>query len=285
MIIGVDLGGTNVRAGIESDGCIHQQRGEIFNNRGSLEDTLDQLVEFIRPLVSSAVTGIGIGVPSVVDIANGIVYNVGNIPAWKVVPLRKILEDALSLPVAVNNDVNCFILGEHHFGEVRGKHTVVGISSGTGLGAGIIIDDQLYHGRNCGAGELGLLAYLDRNIEYYASGNFFEAAHQLTAIEAHRRALGGDAAAVALWQEFGKHIGHVIKTVVLTYDPEAIVIGGSLSKAFRFFEKAMYTSLDSFCYPESIRRLEIYQSRNENIALLGAAALINHRQTAAIGLQ
>jgi glucokinase len=280
MTIGVDLGGTNVRAGVESEGRIYQQRGEIFNNRGSLEDTLEQLVEFIRPLVSPAVTGIGIGVPSVVDIANGIVYNVGNIPAWKAVPLRQILKDALSLPVAVNNDVNCFILGEHRFGEVKGKHTVVGISSGTGLGAGIVIDDQLYNGRNCGAGELGLLAYLDRNIEYYASGNFFEAVYQLPAIEAHRRALAGDATAIALWQEFGAHIGHAIKTVVLTYDPEAIVIGGSLSKAFRFFEEAMYTSLENFCYPESIRRLEIYQSRNENIALLGAAALISRHQPA-----
>lgn len=285
MIIGVDLGGTNVRAGVESEGRIDQQRGEIFNNRGSLEDTVDQLVEFIRPLVSPGVTGIGIGVPSVVDVANGIVYNVGNIPAWKAVPLRQILQDALSVPVAVNNDVNCFILGEHRFGAVRGKHTVVGISSGTGLGAGIVIDDQLYHGRNCGAGELGLLAYLDRNIEYYTSGNFFEAVHQLTAIEAHRRALAGDTAAIALWQEFGIHIGHVIKTVVLTYDPEAIVIGGSLSKAFRFFEKAMYISLENFCYPESIRRLEIYQSRDENIALLGAAALISRRQPAAIGMR
>lgn len=279
------MGGTNVRAGIESEGCIHQQRAEIFNNRASLEDTLDQLVEFIRPLVSPAVTGIGIGVPSVVDVVNGIVYNVENIPAWKAVPLRQILEEALSLPVAVNNDVNCFILGEYYFGEARGKHTVVGISSGTGLGAGIVIHDRLYHGYNCGAGELGLLAYLDRNIEYYASGNFFEAVHRVTALEVHRRALAGDAAAMALWQEFGTHIGHVVKTVVLTYDPEAIVIGGSLSKAFRFFEEAMYASLKNFCYPESIRRLEIRQSRNENIALLGAAALINRREPTAIGLR
>ena len=75
------------------------------------------------------------------------------------------------------------------------------------------------------------------------------------------------------------HMGQAIKTVVYSYDPEAIVIGGSLSKAFRFFEKSMLASLNDFTYPESIKKLKILQSVNEDITLLGAAALIEEQES------
>lgn len=274
--IGVDVGGTNIRAGVEINGSIHQQRQALLKNKDSLSATLTQLKEFIQPLVDASVKGIGIGVPSVVDVEKGIVFNVENIPSWERVPLKDILEEAFDLPVYINNDVNCFVLGEHQFGLARGFCSVVGLAAGTALGSGIIVNNQLYTGNNCGAGEIGLLPYLDHNIEYYASGNFFKAVHQTTAVEVHELALQGDAHALKLWEEFGKHMGQVIKIVMYTYDPEVIVIGGSVSKAFHLFADAMYAALHDFNYPESIKRLKIYQSQNSNIALLGAAALVEH---------
>src|SRR6186713_192615 len=188
MIIGIDLGGTNVRAAIENDGLILNFRKESFNTKMSLDDTLTQLKEFIRPLVKNEVRGIGIGVPSVVDVKNGVVFNVTNIPAWKRVPLKEILEAEFRIPVCVNNDVNCFALGEHQFGTLKGMKNAVGVSIGTGLGSGIIINDNLFEGVNCGAGEVGLLPYLDHNIEYYASGNLFKVKFNTTAEEANRQA-------------------------------------------------------------------------------------------------
>lgn len=273
MIIGVDLGGTNIRAGIEKEGNVLSPRKELFNTRLSLEETLAQLISFIRPLVQPGVKGIGIGVPSVVDIEKGIVYNVVNIPSWECVPLKDIMEEEFDLPVSINNDVNCFVLGEHRFGLVKGLKNVVGVSSGTGLGSGIIINNQLFPGSNCGAGEIGLLHYLDHNIEYYASGNLFRVFYDTTAEEAHQRALNGDLKAMDYWKEFGIHMAEALKSVVYTYDPEAIVLGGSLSKAYDLFKNAMHASMLDFTYPESIKRLKIYQSQNENITLLGAAAL------------
>lgn len=274
MVIGVDLGGTKVKAGIAIGGRIRNERGQLFNSKGTQEETLGQLIELIRPLMNSQIEGIGLGVPSVIDIGRGIVYNVVNIPSWKRVPLKEILEEEFAIPVSVNNDVNCFVLGEHRFGLLKGMKTAVGLTSGTGLGSGIIINNQLFQGSNCGAGEIGLLSYLNHNIEYYASGNFFEINYGITAEEAHREALKGSVNAMEAWGKFGTHMGHVIKTVVYSYDPEAIVIGGSLSKAFRFFENSMHASLVGFTFPESIKRLKIFQSVNENITLLGAAALI-----------
>lgn len=274
MVIGVDLGGTKVRAGVAVNGGVMNQKQQLFNSGGTQKETLGQLTTLIRSLMGKDIQGIGLGVPSVIDIEKGIVYNVVNIPSWDRVPLKDILEDTFSVPVEINNDVNCFILGEHRFGVVKGLHNVVGITSGTGLGSGIIINDALFHGTNCGAGEIGLLSYGEHNIEYYASGNFFEAKHGVSAIVAHDRAAAGDQEVLEWWDEFGLHMGQAIKTVVYSYDPEAIVIGGSLSKAFRFFEKSMHASLKDFTFPESIKRLRIFQSLNENITLLGAAALI-----------
>lgn len=279
MVIGVDLGGTKVRAGVTGDGSVRQQKQELFNSRGSKEETLGQLLDLIRPLMTTGVQGIGVGVPSVIDIAKGVVYNVVNIPSWDCVPLKDILEGEFQVPVSVNNDVNCFILGEHQFGRVKGMRNVVGITSGTGLGSGVIIDNRPFYGTNCGAGEIGLLSYRDHNIEYYASGNFFEALHGISAAAAHALAQAGDQNALALWREFGAHMGQVIKTVVYAYDPEAIVVGGSLSKAYRYFERAMMEAVQDFTFPESIKRLKIFQSTNENITLLGAAALLRQPLT------
>jgi glucokinase len=275
MIIGVDLGGTKVRAGLARAGVIESQKQQLVKSKGSQEETLAQLIALIRSLMVPGVKGIGLGVPSVVDVEKGIVYDVVNIPSWKRVPLKDILQEAFSIPVAVNNDANCFALGEHRFGKLKGFSTAVGITSGTGVGGGVIVNNELFTGNNCGAGEFGLLSYRDHNIEYYASGNFFEAIHGISAIEAHDRALAGDAKVTALWQEFGVHIGQAIKSVVYTFDPQAIVIGGSLSKAFTLFEESMRRSLENFEYPGSIQRLKIFQSVNENITLLGAAALID----------
>ncbi|WP_128545150.1 ROK family protein [Larkinella soli] len=273
MTIGVDLGGTNIRAGLVLDGSIVRQTAVPLRQKESLPATLAQLTRLIRPLTEFPVKSIGIGVPSVVDVERGIVYNVVNIPSWEEVALRDILENEFSLPVIVNNDVNCFTLGEHRYGLARTYRSVVGMAIGTGLGSGIIIDNRLYTGHNCGAGEIGMLPYLDRNFEYYACNNFFESLHGLSALEAGQAAGRGDARALKLWAEFGTHLGFAIKAVLYAYDPEVIVLGGSVSKAYSFFEGAMFEALEDFAWPESLRRLKIFQSQNEQITLLGAAAL------------
>ncbi|AUD05007.1 ROK family protein [Spirosoma pollinicola] len=274
MTIGVDLGGTNVRVGLVDKGVLVDQRSMALEQKDSLSATLAQLIELIRPFTQASVNSIGIGVPSVVDIERGIVYNVVNIPSWEEVPLRDILEKEFDLPVFINNDVNCFILGEHQFGLAKGYRSAVGMSIGTGLGSGIIIDNQLYSGSNCGAGEIGLLPYLDKNIESYAASVFFEAVHGTTALDASQAAKLGSTSALQLWAEFGKHFGVAVKVVLYTYDPDVIILGGSIAKAYPFFKAAMFDSMADFAYPVTLQRLKIFQSQNENIALLGAAALV-----------
>ena len=92
MIIGIDLGGTNIRAALIKDGVISSVHREELKEKDSLQNTINQLVDTIAALINKEVTAIGIGVPSVVDIEKGIVYDVINIPSWKRVELKKILE-------------------------------------------------------------------------------------------------------------------------------------------------------------------------------------------------
>jgi glucokinase len=274
MNIGVDIGGTNIRAGIELGGAITRQNKVLLENKESLSSTLSQLMDVIRPLTKYPVKGIGIGVPSVVNVDEGIVYNVMNIPSWQEVALREIVEREFNLPVFINNDVNCFILGEHRFGLAQKYKSVVGMAIGTGLGSGIIIDNNLYSGNNCGAGEIGMLPYKDSILENYVCNRFFEDLLQMDAYTAHQAALQGSASAILAWEEFGVHLGAVVKTIMYTYDPEAIVFGGSITKASELFKKSMLNSLKDFAYPKSIGNLTLLLSEDDNIALLGAAALM-----------
>jgi glucokinase len=272
-IIGVDLGATNARAGLVR----HQQLGDVssiqINAQGSAEEVLDQVCGLIDRTKARDVDGIGIGVPSVVDIDKGIVYDVQNIPSWQEVPLKTLLEDRYSVPVLVNNDANCFALGEKHFGQGIGCQSLIGLIVGTGFAGGIIIDGRLYPGANCGAGEFGMIPYLDSIYEHYCSGQFFTRHVGQTGAEVFRRATEGDGEAVKIFAEFGHHLGQAIKMILYAYDPEVIILGGSVRNAFRFFQEAMWQSIRSFVYSNAIKSLKIEVSALEHVAVLGAAAL------------
>jgi glucokinase len=273
MRIGVDLGGTNIRAGIVDRGATLRKLSEPCRAGMSEQVILGQLKAMISALLVPGVEGIGIGVPSVVDVERGIVYNAANIPSWKEVHLKSILEKEFRLPVAVNNDCNCFALGEYHFGAGKAYQNIVCLALGTGVGAGIIINGQLYTGHNAGAGEIGSLPYLAHDYEYYCSGCFFTREHGLTGKEAYERGCAGDPHALSLWRAAGTHIGSLLAAVLFAYDPQAIILGGSIARAFDLFRDTMRESLRRFPYPATVDRVAILPSQKDDAALLGAAVL------------
>ena len=119
MRIGVDLGGTNVRAGLVDRGRIVRLLSEPCRADRPEEEVLEHIASLVGALVTPGVTCIGIGVPSVVDAVRGIVYNVAGIPSWREVHLKERFEKRFGLPVHVNNDCNCFALGVCRFGEAH----------------------------------------------------------------------------------------------------------------------------------------------------------------------
>ena len=272
-VIGIDLGATNIRAGLVHEVSIHTIQSKRIKSAGTVEEVLADFYLLIDTLLDKEVVAIGIGVPSVVDLAKGIVYDVQHIASWKEVPLKEILEKKYKLPVYVNNDANCFALGEFHFGKGRGKSDMIGLSIGTGLGGGAIVNKHLFAGSNCGAGEFGMVDYLDHNYEYYASGQYFSHIYNLKGEEVFERAKVGDKQAQQYYAEMGTHLGNAIKTIMYTYDASFIVLGGSVRHAYAYFEKNMWARINTFPFGHSITNLKIELSELENAGILGAAGL------------
>lgn len=271
MRIGVDLGGTNIRAGLIDGLSIIKKVKVKCPADGSCEEVIETVAGLIEEVMCPEVEVIGIGVPSVVDTRRGIIYNVANIPSWVEVHLKDILEERFGVTVNINNDSNCFTLGESRFGKGRGYKDMIGVTLGTGVGSGVIIDGKLYEGRNAGAGEVGCLYYLDKDYESYCSTPFF-VAHNTTGAELSARAVNGDAEAIALWNEFGCHLGELVKAILFAYDPEAIVFGGGIAAGYPHFEAAMLERIQTFPY-ETGKDVKILFSENGDMGLYGASAL------------
>ena len=271
--IGVDIGGTKIEAAQISNHKILQLLSVKTNSAGSESEVVSQVTKLIDQVVDKNTKSIGVAVPAIVDLEQGIVLETVNIPSWKKVPLKKILEQKYKIPVFINNDANCFALGEKHFGAGRNFKNMVVITIGTGLGAGIIINDKLYVGHNCGAGEFGEVVFKDHNFEYYCSGKFFQQEYKLNGEELLKRAKQGDKKALTIFSAFGEHVGKMLALVVHTYDPELIILGGSVSKSFPYFERSMKESLKNLVYARSYAGLKIKFSNTKNIVVLGAASL------------
>ena len=272
--IGVDLGGTNIRAGRIMNDMIEVQN-QVKTPKDAKDEwaTVDAIKEVIRAVMNGQVEAIGIGVPSVVDREKGIVYNVVNIPHWEEVHLKTVLEKEFEIPVYVDNDANCFALAERYFGVGRDFEHFVGLTIGTGLGGGIIQQGKLLKDANCGAGEFGMLPYKDNIVEHYASGSFFSNIYGVDGEEMYLRAQRQDSEALEAYQQLGKHLGEAIKMVILTVDPQMIVFGGTVAEAHPFFEEAIYVNLKDFFYPTSIKNLRLFFSEIEHPGILGAASL------------
>ena len=272
-VIGVDLGATNIRAAMVANNTLSQMISKRINSSGTETEVRNDVFEVVDALMNASVTAIGIGVPSVVDVEQGIVYDVQYIPSWKEVPLKKWMEERYQVPVFVNNDANCFALGEYYFGKGKEADSMIGLAIGTGIGAGIIIHKKLYAGANCGAGEFGMVDYLDKIYEYYGSGSFFQNVHGLNGEDVFKKAIAGDAQALQLYETLGTHLGNAIKMVMYTYDPALIILGGSVRHAYPLFQKTMWQRIQTFAFTKSAARLKIEISELENSGILGAAAL------------
>lgn len=272
-ILGIDLGGTNVRAGLIIDNNLSSILSDRINSTGSVNEVLAQLLSVVDRSIDLSVKAIGIGVPGLVDTKHGIVYDVVNIPSWKEVPLGQVLRDRYHLPVFINNDANCFALGEFYFGKGKGSDSMIGVTLGTGLGSGVIINKKLYEGKNGGAGEFGMIDYLDKYVEYFASGQFFQNVHHTDGEIVFKKAAEGDKEALKMYEELGFHLGNAIKTILYALDVELIVLGGSVRKGWPYFQKAMWQQVQTLAFQKAKENVRIEVSELQNSGILGAAAL------------
>lgn len=272
-IVTLDIGGTKINAGRYVNGVIEQSHAYEFCATSSSDDIERFIIHCIDAFLLQSTVGIAIGVPCIVNTQLGVVYNAVNIPAWQEFALKDRLEAHFKLKVYVNNDVNCFTVGEHLFGAGKGYDDIVGLCLGTGVGAGFIIQNQLYQGHNCSAGEVGEVQYLNSSIDDYCSGRFFDIEYGINGATLAEQARAGNKEAIDAFEQFGLHLAQAISYLLLIIDPQVIVIGGSVSHSFDLFIEGVRQGLSKFTYPKVVSNLVIVQSNQSNSALLGAAQL------------
>ncbi len=275
MTLGIDVGGTNLVFGLVQDGKIVKRVSvPWFPKEATLDETLNTISGQIEEIITPDTEKIGIGVPSVVDVNRGVVYDTVNIPSWTEVPLKEILEARFHLPVAVNNDANCYARGVYEGYPADAKPEVlVVITLGTGVGMGIVDRGRLFCGANCGAGELGSLPYRGATLESFCSKQFFAGTgwDSLTASQAARN---GDPRATILFTELGECLGDLLCTVMFAYDPSHIALGGGVAYNYPLFRQSMEARLKrDFPYKKSLERLTIDVCTGDDIPVIGASLI------------
>jgi len=157
MYIAVDIGGTQLRAAIYPLDGLTPMRVERIPTKDPSSSTLERLESLIETLwpTDVAVSAIGVAAPGAIDPYQGVLLSVANIQGWENLPLRQILGNRFQTPVGIGNDANLAALGEWQYGAGQGHHHLIYLTISTGIGGGVIIDDQLLLGHRGLATELG----------------------------------------------------------------------------------------------------------------------------------
>jgi glucokinase len=286
-VIGVDLGGTKILAGIVGrEGAIERRR-ETPTPLESQEELLESLDAAVHELLDDSVTGVGFGVPSRINGKTGLVEGSVNIPL-EGLDLRGRMEERFELPIAVDNDANVATYAEFRAGAGRDAQTMVMLTLGTGCGGGVVLNGQLYRGW----AELGhTVIEFDGlpcqgtctgrgHLEAYVSGT---AATKLAqeafgpAADAHRLvrlAREGDAQAVEILDGIGRRLGAGIGSFVNIFDPDLVVIGGGFAAAADFlFEPAREVMRREALAPEDDRVRLVPAELGTAAGLIGAGLL------------
>jgi glucokinase len=304
MYVGIDLGGTNIKGGlIDDEGRI------VYNIMFPTESNLgwERVLENIKKVIyqfveQDNIRAIGIGVPGPVDFKRGVVRSMPAIPGAKDVNIVNELMKEFDKPVFVDNDANNFVIGELVFGVAKGKSNIVGITLGTGIGGGIVINGELYRGMSNYAGEVGHMVIVPDGIQCNC-GKFgcWEAYGSATAIikkalsYKSRKVLtklseypddavdaklvidlakGGDEFCLNVVNDTFRYIGLGIASLVNILNPEVVVIGGGVSLAGDFLLSKVRNYAMENIMPPLREGLEIVLAKSGNNAgILGAAAL------------
>ncbi|MEO2061910.1 MAG: ROK family protein [Christiangramia sp.] len=276
-IIGIDIGGTKVHMGVVQDGKIINALKFSTLAHAPEREILNDLKKGIEKLMQPDIAGIGIGVPGLVNEDLGIVYDVLNIPNWRKVYLKDFLQEEFSKPVYLTNDANIFAAGIKMYGAGKEYKNIVGITLGTGFGTGIIVDHSIYSGKYSSAGEYGGMPYLDKTLEDYCSGKFFQQNCGISGKEVMLQAQKGNLHALQILKQYGRHLGNAIKLILYSISPEAIFLGGSITKGYEYFKEAMEDSIKEFPFKLIVEDLIVRKAQMPNAAILGSAALFQMR--------
>ncbi|MEQ1948516.1 MAG: ROK family protein [Bryobacteraceae bacterium] len=294
--IGVDLGGTNLRAAaISRDGQLLRKRSEstpVAAGRDAVIDGIVRSIEALRSeLGSQGLAGVGVGIPGFILMEQGIVVGAPNLPGFVQYPVRDAIEQRLGTRVILENDANAAALAEKRMGAGRDVNDLILLTLGTGIGGGIISGGKVLRGTLGMAAELGHITVVPNGnpcgcgntgcVEKYASATAVSAMAKLlnlggdlSAAEVHALARSGNERALSIFDTVGGALGILLAGLINTFNFPLYLLGGGMTGAWDLFERPMIAEITkrSFSYRNYPVRIE-RAALGSDAGLFGAACL------------
>ena len=286
--VGVDLGGHNIAAALVEDGQILERLAEPTAGR-TPEAVTDQIADMVSRLADAMGLPVGVGIPGVLDAEREVSLLLPNFTGWNGLRAREMIAARVGRPVKIENDANCYALGEGWGGAARGLTDYVVLTLGTGIGGGIIIGGRIHRGFHGMGGEPGHIVTGTDEPCGCSSHGHLEAIAGADALERAAREAGlhpdlkelwtrrSEPAAAPLWARWLDHLGKGIATITHLLDPQAVVLGGGLSRGAGFLDALRPVVLD-YLAPPYRRTLDLRTSSlGGDAPVIGAAALAQTR--------
>ncbi len=301
--IAVDLGGTQIRAGLFRSGSLHPEKLERLPTHSPGEQPLLRLISAIQAVFPAGdrVQSIGVAAPGPLDAYSGTIFTAPNVKGFNNLPLRQILMDHFGIPTGIGNDANLAALGEWKYGAGQGFHNLIYMTISTGIGGGVIMDDRLLLGERGLATELGHVTVDPSgpicpcgqfgHLEAMAAGpaiakwtasqieagepTSLVSVQPLTAKAIAEAAMAGDSLANRAMQRAGHLIGRALADYLHIFNPAAIILGGGVTRSGALIldplRQALHTYTISNYYLEGLSLLTA--ALGDEAGLIGALAL------------
>ncbi len=316
-VLGIDLGGTKILAAVvDNEGQVLSRSKKKTKSEKGPEDVLDRMADCAKDATEAAgfqmndILAAGVGAPGPLDPHRGIIIDTPNLAGFVDIHVKEMLEERISRPVFMDNDVNVGMFGEFVYGAAKGVEDAVGLFVGTGLGGGIIINGRLHHGFSLNGGELGhmilnphgpecgcgnhgcLEAYSSRTAIQREIENAIEAGEKTVVPDlvkgdmgrmtssVIRKAYEKDDKIVRNTLKFAaKHLGIAVGSLLNILSPEVVVLGGGLVEAMPdFWVERVQKKAFKIAFPICSENVRIVASAlGDDAGILGAAALARER--------
>ncbi len=301
-ILGVDIGGTDIKLGIVTEEGEIVERGKISTMAGKGPDQAAARVAawLEENRKEHRVTAAGIDCAGLIDGTKGYLYYSPNLPGWVDLDLRGLFTGELGMPVTVDNDVNCAAWGEFILGAGRGTRHFVCLTLGTGIGGGVIADGRLYRGWQGMAGEVGhqvidpsgpecvcgsrgcleamanasSIVWRARVAIRAGAGSVLEDSEDLTAENVTAAAAEGDMVAIAALADAGRALGTGLANIVHLFNPEVIAVGGGVARAGELILGPARESMNGQLMDDILASVRVVPAELGNMASLVGASMM-----------
>jgi glucokinase len=299
--VGVDVGGTNIKFGLvnakgEIVGRSRLQTKSFISNKKVLINEISQSIkELIKSngLLKKEVLGVGFGLPGLINPQKGLVNFLPNIPGWENVPLKQLMQKQLRIPTYLDNDVNLITLGEWKYGAGVGYSNLVCMTLGTGVGAGLILNNSLYRGEGFVAGELGHMPLNEKGpkcncggeacFERYVGNGVLQKKLEkvfkkkgIVFPDVHHLGRKGDKRVLKFWEEAADHVGNGLVGIVNLLNPRLIIIGGGVSNNLVFMKKRIHEVIKKRAMKVQSGMVKIVRAKlDDDAGIIGACVLVN----------